>query len=135
MTSTRVVSRNEVLHPPINVFQMFPASDLHGQWLQEYFVKPEKLVDFIKFLGPVLKENKVRLINATIRPTPEDRNSILPYATKGGRMAVVISFDQLKTEKEIAKTKAWIEQVNDYLTKKRRHLLSSLYAMGYKRTV
>lgn len=116
MHADKVWTRNEALHPSINAFRMFQASDLRAQWLQEYFVKPEHLADFLKFLGPVLKENNVRLLNATIRPTPEDQHSILPYATKGGRMAVVLSFDQFKTDKEMAKTRAWIEKVNQYLS-------------------
>ena len=115
MTAGNVMTRNEALHPAINAFQMYRASELRAQWLQEYFIKPENLVDFIKFLGPVLKENDVRLLNATIRPTPEDKHSILPYATKGGRMAVVLSFEQFKSQKEIAKTKAWIQKVNEYV--------------------
>lgn len=116
MTAGNVWTRNDALHPAINAFEMYRPSDLRAQWLQEYFIKPEKLVDFLKFLGPVLKENKVRLLNATIRPTPEDTHSILPYATKGGRMAVVLSFEQFKSQEEITKTKAWIKKVNQYLT-------------------
>jgi FAD/FMN-containing dehydrogenase len=109
------LTRNEALHPPINAFKMLHHSNLHTQWLQEYFVKPENLPEFIRFLGHELKDNNVRLINATIRPTPQDRVSILPYAEQD-RYAVVICFSQLKSEKEMGKTQKWIERVNQYLT-------------------
>ncbi len=114
MLAGRKLSRNEALHPPINAFKMLHHSNLHTQWLQEYFIKPENLPDFIRFLGNELKANDVRLINATIRPTPRDPVSILPYAEQD-RYAVVICFSQVKSEKEMGKTQKWIEKLNQYL--------------------
>ncbi len=114
MFSRRAVTRNEALHPPINAFNVLHRSDLHAQWLQEYFITKENLPNFLRFLGAELKANDVRLINATIRPTPRDAFSILPYAEQD-RFAVVICFAQFKTEDAIAKTKKWIENVNAYL--------------------
>jgi FAD/FMN-containing dehydrogenase len=116
MFSGRVVTRNEALHPPINAFNILHHSDLHAQWLQEYFVEPGKLANFLRFLGAELKANDVRLINATIRPTPKDEISILPYAEKD-RCAVVICFAQRKSDAEMDKTRKWIENVNNFLTK------------------
>lgn len=107
----RKITRNEALHPPINAFMMLHHSNLHAQWLQEYFIKKENLPKFLRYLGAELKANSVKLINATIRPTPKDEISILPYANED-RYAVVICFDQLKTNKEIEKTKNWITAVN-----------------------
>lgn len=114
MLSGRKLTRNEALHPPINVFNVFKHSKLHTQWLQEYFIKEENLANFLRFLGAQLKANDVRLINATIRPTPRDKISILPYAEQD-RYAVVICFDQLKSKTDLEKTKKWIESVNQYL--------------------
>ncbi|MBX9744244.1 MAG: hypothetical protein K2X08_03420 [Chlamydiales bacterium] len=108
------MTRNEALHPPINAFKILHHSDLHAQWLQEYFVKPDHLPNFLRFLGAELKANEVRLINATIRPTPRDDISILPYAEQD-RYAVVICFAQVKTEAEMAKTRKWIENVQEFL--------------------
>jgi len=116
MFEGRRLTRNEALHPPINAFKMLHHSNLHTQWLQEYFIKKENLPDFLRFLGNELQENDVRLINATIRPTPKDNISILPYAEQD-RYAVVICFSQLKTKKAIAHTKKWIDKVNDRLIK------------------
>lgn len=114
MLEGRKLTRNEALHPPINAFRMLQNSNLHAQWLQEYFIKEENLPNFLRFLGAQLKANEVRLINATIRPTPQDNISVLPYAEQD-RYAVVICFSQLKTEKEMERTKNWIQEVNQYL--------------------
>lgn len=114
MFSEKYLTRNEALHPPINAFQMLHRSNLYTQWLQEYFVKEENLYPFLFFLGTQLKENNVRLINATIRPTPKDTISVLPFAERD-RYAIVISFSQKKTNKEIENTKRWIRKINEFL--------------------
>lgn len=111
MLKGRKLTRNEALHPPIKAFTILHNSKLHAQWLQEYFISKEQLSSFLRFLGKELRRHNVRLINATIRPTPRDDISILPYADKD-RYAVVLCFDQMKTPQEIEKTKAWIEKVN-----------------------
>jgi FAD/FMN-containing dehydrogenase len=116
MFSKRKMTRNQALHPPINAFKLLRQSDCHAQWLQEYFIKPDRLADFLQFLGAELKANEVRLINATIRPTPQDDVSILPYA-EVDRYAVVICFAQRKTPEEIAKTKKWIENIHSFLAR------------------
>lgn len=114
MMTTKKMTRNEALHPPINAFMMLHNSNLHTQWLQEYFVTEDRLPNFLRFLGAELKANDVRLVNATIRPTPKDNISILPYAEQD-RYAVVLSFSQLKTEAEIERSKQWMMRVNEYL--------------------
>jgi len=114
MLSGRKLTRNEALHPPINAFRLAHESKLHTQWLQEYFIVEQHLPNFLRYLGAELKANDVRLINATIRPTPKDNISVLPYAEQE-RYAVVICFDQMKIKKWMDKTRQWIENVNQYL--------------------
>jgi FAD/FMN-containing dehydrogenase len=113
----RIASRNEIMHFGIKSFFQLHQSNLYTQWLQEYFVTPENLPEFLNFLGTTLERNGVRLLNASIRPTPQDNVSILPYAEKD-RYAIVLSFSQVKTEKEMAKTKAWIQEVQAHLLEK-----------------
>lgn len=108
------LTRNEALHPPINAFRILHHSNLHTQWLQEYFIKEENLPNFLRFLGAQLKANEVRVINATIRPTPRDSVSVLPYAEQD-RYAIVLSFSQEKTDQAIEQTKQWIQCVHEYL--------------------
>lgn len=105
----------EALHPPINAICTLHDSKLHAQWLQEYFISGKNLANFIHFLGAELKANNVLTINATIRPVPKDEISVLPYA-KENCYAVVICFDQLKVQSEMAKTRRIIERVNQYIT-------------------
>ena len=114
MNKQVTIPRNKALHPPINAFNMFHHSQLHTQWLQEYFIKEDKLEEFILFLKRKLMENKVRLTNATIRPVPKDTISVLPYAQED-RHAVVICFAQKKTQSEMKKTEKWIKEVNSFL--------------------
>ena len=114
MLSGRKLTRNEALHPPIKSFMMLHKSKLHSQWLQEYFISEQNLPNFLRYLGSELRNNDVRLVNATIRPTPQDKISILPYADKDC-YAVVICFEQLKTNKAIAKTKQWMDNVTKYV--------------------
>ena len=111
-----ILPRNEVLHPPINAMRIFHKSNLHAEWLQEYFIAPERLSAFLTFLGRILRDNQVRLLNATIRPVQKDEISILPYAERM-RHAVVLCFAQMKTKKEIAKTEQWIKEVNQKISR------------------
>lgn len=114
MNKKIISTKNETLHPPINALTIFHASNLHAQWLQEYFIKAENLPSFLNYFGKLLKDNEVSVINATIRPTPKDDISILPYAEKD-RYGVVICFYQRKTNKAITQTRKWIKEVNQYL--------------------
>ncbi len=117
MDKGRTITRNEAIHPELKAFMKLHASNLHTQWLQEYFVTEKELAPFLQFLGATLKKNKVRLTNATIRPTPKDEFSILPYAEQD-RYAIVICFKQTKTVKAIAKTRKWINEVTEELLKR-----------------
>lgn len=110
----RKITRNEAMHPPINSFNMLRGSNRKAQWLQEYFIEHDKLDTFLTYLGAELKAHDVLLLNATIRPVPQDNLSILPYAEKD-RYAVVLCFRQDKSEAAIAKTQRWIENVNRFL--------------------
>jgi FAD/FMN-containing dehydrogenase len=118
MLKGRKLTRNEALHPPINAFKTLHHSNLHTQWLQEYFIKGENLANFLAYLGAELKAEGVRLVNATIRPTPKDEISILPYAEQD-RYAVVICFSQEKSDAAIQKTKNWIQRVNEYVLREK----------------
>jgi FAD/FMN-containing dehydrogenase len=118
MEELRIASRNEILHFGLKSFVQMHQSDLYTQWLQEYFISEENLPSFLEYLGKVLEKNGVRLLNASIRPTPKDEISILPYAEKN-RYAIVLSFHQLKTKQAIEATKKWIQEVHQELLSKK----------------
>jgi FAD/FMN-containing dehydrogenase/SAM-dependent methyltransferase len=109
----KILSRNEFMRPPIN--PVFNNSKIDTEWLQEYFVKGEDLVDFLQFLGHILQRNHVALFNASVRFVKQDAKTKLSYAQAGDRFAVVLFFNQKLSSKEIQKTKKWVRQVIDYL--------------------
>jgi FAD/FMN-containing dehydrogenase len=66
--------------------------------LQEYFVPLDEATGFIDGLRTLVKEDKVNLLNVTLRVVTKDTITALPYA-KGDRMAFVLYFNQkLNTE-------------------------------------
>jgi FAD/FMN-containing dehydrogenase len=114
MKQGRRETRNEIMNFEAKSFFQLGQSDLYTQWLQEYFVTADELVPFLKRLGGILEENDVRLLNASIRPVPKDEVSVLPYAEQD-RYAIVISFSQMKTQKEMKKTEAWVKAIQTHL--------------------
>lgn len=105
--------RNQLMRPPIN--PIFNCSHAFSEWLQEYFVSRKELPAFLTFMKGILEKNHVHLLNASIRFVKKDDISRMPYAGED-RFALVLFFNQSLAEKEVAKTKKWIREVNDYLT-------------------
>ncbi len=108
----KTASRNEVMRVPTNF--IFNHSKRETDWLQEYFVNEENLVEFLNFLSHLLQENKVSLFNASVRFVKQDLKTKLSYAPVD-RFAIVLFFNQKLSSEEIQKTKDWIRQVIDYL--------------------
>lgn len=108
-----VITRNEIMRPPI--YAAFNSSRADAEWLQEYFVKRKDLGHFLKELGNILMENKVPVLNATVRFVKHDTKSKLAYARDEDRFAIVLFFNQSLAQEEIDRTRAWIRQVIDYL--------------------
>jgi FAD/FMN-containing dehydrogenase len=106
--------RNEIMRPPI-LAAFANNSRARAEWLQEYFVPKEQLADFLAFLGQVLNENEVALLNASVRFVRKDDKAKLGYASQGDRFAVVLFFSQSLNKEEVEKTQTWVRQVIDYL--------------------
>lgn len=107
--------RNEAMRPPINSINNYSTID--AEWLQEYFVTAQELPAFIKFLGKVLMDNNVFVLNASVRFVKQDPNSIFSYAKNSDMFALVLFFNQTMTKDKIEQTKKWVQQVTDYLIK------------------
>jgi FAD/FMN-containing dehydrogenase len=74
--------------------------------LQEYFIPPEKMVEFVDGLRTTVQRNGANLLNVTIRIVHKDTITALPYA-KGNRFAFVLYFNQkfnVKESKVLQKT-------------------------------
>lgn len=114
--SKTIASRNDFMHPKINATFAI-HSKARTEWLQEYFIPPEHLADFIKFLGKILDENEVMLFNASVRYVSHDKISKMGYATTGEKFAVVLFFGQYLSDAEIKKSVKWIQKVIDKVIK------------------
>ncbi len=102
------LTTNEVMQPPINA--MFNNSVSEAEWLQEYFLPEEQLAEFLKELGHLLTENKVCLINASVRFVKQNDQSLMSYANQGDRFAVVLAFNQSLREDDVVKAKKWLRK-------------------------
>jgi FAD/FMN-containing dehydrogenase/SAM-dependent methyltransferase len=102
---------NEIMQPAINA--MFNNANSESEWLQEFFIPGENLDSFLGQLSDVLTENKVSLLNATVRYVKQDNITKMGYANKGDRFAVVLCFNQSLKEEEILKTKQWVRKAID----------------------
>jgi FAD/FMN-containing dehydrogenase len=61
--------------------------------LQEYFVEPDKMPEFVDGLRDIVTSNKANLLNVTIRIVQKDTITTLPYA-KQDMLSFVLYFNQ-----------------------------------------
>lgn len=76
MNENRVAKRNEFMDFGVKSFFQLHQSDLYTQWLQEYFISEENLPQFLSFLSDTLEKNEVRVLNASIRPVPDESSDL-----------------------------------------------------------
>jgi len=81
--------------------------------LQEYFVPAERLTAFIDELREVVEENRLNLLNATIRYVPGNNESVLSYSTPEASFGVVLYFNVGLSDKEQAETARWTRALID----------------------
>jgi SAM-dependent methyltransferase/UDP-N-acetylenolpyruvoylglucosamine reductase len=113
LPAEKISSRNELMCPPSNF--VLNNSKIDKGWVQEYFVKEEDLAPFLIFLKNILEKNKVVLFNASVRFVKYDPKTKLSYTRQGDRFAVDLFLNQKLSPKAIQKTKAWVQEVIDYL--------------------
>lgn len=109
------LTTNDIMQPPINA--MFNPSVSEAEWLQEYFLPGDSLDAFLSELGQLLMDNKVVLLNASVRFVPQCKNHPMSYAQSGDRFAVVLCFNQSLREEEVIKARKWIRQSQDITVK------------------
>ncbi len=106
-----IITRNNAMEKPLKF-----ASDHykagHADWLQEYFIPPNKLTQFVRTLRQVMLENNVNILNVTIRSVPKETNLFLSYSTQRS-FAVVLYFDQNLSDKELDCVKLWTPRLID----------------------
>ena len=90
------VSRNQEMYDSMGYLKNKLAdTDI----LQEYFIPPEKMADFVDGLRTTVQKNGANLLNVTIRIVHKDTITALPYA-KDDRFAFVLYFNQKFNDKD-----------------------------------
>jgi FAD/FMN-containing dehydrogenase len=104
------ISRNEALNQPEPCLvtrnqEMYDAMPYlknrlrDTDILQEYFIPPEHMPEFVDGLRSIVKRNGANLLNVTIRIVHKDTITALPYARED-MFAFVLYFNQKLNEKE-----------------------------------
>lgn len=89
--SSGIFTRNTLLNAPVS--NLAGRSRKRTDILHEYFIPPERFVDFVKACRDVIPESKQELLNITFRYVDADATSVLAYAPTE-RIAAVMSFSQ-----------------------------------------
>jgi FAD/FMN-containing dehydrogenase len=91
MLSSGISTRNTLMAEPVsNLANNDPArTDI----LHEYFIPPDRFVDFLEACRAVIPRAKAEFINVTLRYVDADAESVLAYAPSP-RIAAVMSFSQ-----------------------------------------
>ncbi len=105
--------RNEAM--TFHLRSIFNESTIDAEWLQEYFVPASQLNHFLRFLGSILRKNRVPIYNASVRYVKRNESIGFSYARNENMFAIVLFFNQSLLPEEIQKTRLWIQAVVDYL--------------------
>ena len=85
-----IVSRNQQMSNSMNYLKnRLQDTDI----LQEYFLEPEKMPEFVDGLRSIVRDRNSNLLNVTIRMVKKDTITALPYA-KQDMLAFVLYFNQ-----------------------------------------
>jgi FAD/FMN-containing dehydrogenase len=118
-----LVSRNQEMYDSMGyLMNRLKDTDI----LQEYFVRPERMPEFIDGLREIVRGNGANLINITIRIVEKDEISFLPYA-KEDMLAFVLYFNQKLNKKDSEKLKATTTQLIDLISE-----LEGTYYLPYQ---
>lgn len=105
------LSRNNAMNRDLGFLAYSSGED--NDILQEYFVPAERLPDFIDTLREVVEENRLNLLNATIRYVPRNTESVLSYSAPEASFGVVLYFNVGLGDKEQAETTRWTRELID----------------------
>jgi decaprenylphospho-beta-D-ribofuranose 2-oxidase len=80
-------TRNNIFRAPIERIRHYSASDT--DILQEYFIPPRSFVPFIDGLREIIKNQRVNLLNATVRFVESNDDAFLSYSGQGSLTVVL----------------------------------------------
>jgi len=80
--------------------------------LQEYFVPERQFLSFTREMARVLRSRNVEALNVSIRHSPADRDSLLPWATEDV-FSFVLYFKQRVSQAALAEVGSWTRELID----------------------
>ena len=106
------ITRNNAMHATIAHLK----NDIKNtrDILQEYFVPVAHINQFLSYLKRIVIENKINLLNTTIRFVKKIENSFLSYAPQDS-FAIVLYINMKDTGLEYCATKKWTQQLINYV--------------------
>jgi FAD/FMN-containing dehydrogenase len=104
-----LVSRNEEMYDSMAYLRnQLKDTDI----LQEYFIPPDKMPQFVDGLRQTVQTNGANLLNVTLRIVHKDKVTALPYA-KQDMFAFVLYFNQKLNEEQSLKVKKTTRELID----------------------
>lgn len=97
-------SRNNIMSPPVS--HVYYESSKETDLLQEYFIPPHKLVEFITVLETATRKFKINLMHVALRFIPKNNESFLSYVRQDS-IGIVILFCQKLTPECCQKSAEW----------------------------
>jgi decaprenylphospho-beta-D-ribofuranose 2-oxidase len=104
----QIISRNQAMRPPVKCLSY--GSKNYTDILQEYFIPLDRFADFTESLRQTIQEEKINILNVTIRYVPQDTSSLLPYA-KTDSFAFVLYVTQGLSKEEKEKALQWTRRL------------------------
>jgi hypothetical protein len=107
-----VVWRNYEISDRITSLQpiLFPGRS--SNILQEYFIPPAKLLDFVSLLRTIAQKHRINILNATLRYVPADTQSLMRYAPVNS-LSLVLYINIPDSPKVDPKTRIWSQELID----------------------
>lgn len=107
-------SRNEVMSPPAQFH--FSKQTSTADWLQEFFIEEDQLVECVHHLRKTLQQYNVHLLNATVRYVKKETSGPpLSYTKDKNQFAIVLYFVQKLSPRHIEKTQHWVQEIIEYV--------------------
>lgn len=114
LSKEQVVSRNNALRSESQFMEYSAAGK--NDVLQEYFIPMTAYADFIHSIKPIVEEEKLNLLNVTVRYVEHDEGAVLSYA-KEDMFALVCLFHVPLNEAGQQRTKQGIQRILDEIIK------------------
>jgi FAD/FMN-containing dehydrogenase len=110
LLSTRTISRNNAMRPPIKFLAYDSPADT--DILQEYFVPTNKFVEFMDAMRRIFLLRQVDLLSLTVRYVPKDSESFLAYSRQES-FAFVLYFNVPLSENGRQSAQIWTRELVD----------------------